>query len=134
LVSGQLLRYCASPEQNFRLEGEDPYLSPNAALHVGLAVHELAVNSVSFGALSKPGGMVTISAQVEPGKDAGLELVWAEKVALDIETLKQKEERFGSVALKRVVPASLNGSAALTIDAQGLEYRLSIPRENFENR
>ncbi|MGN6585052.1 MAG: sensor histidine kinase [Rhizobiaceae bacterium] len=134
LVAGQLLRYCASPEQNFRLEGEDPYLSPNAALHVGLAVHELTVNSVSFGALSKPDGTVVVSASFPPDDDSALEFVWTEKVALDIETLKEKEERFGTVALKRVVPASLNGSASLTIDAHGLEYRLLIPKGNFEIR
>jgi len=134
LVAGQLLRYCASPEQNFRLQGEDPYLSPNAALHIGLAVHELTVNSVSFGALSKPDGTVVVSALLRPENDGALELVWTEKVALDIETLKEKEERFGTVALKRVVPASLNGNATLTIDAHGLEYRLLIPRGNFEMR
>jgi len=132
LVASQLLRYCAGPEQNFRLEGEDPYLSPNAALHVGLAVHELTVNSVSFGAFSKPSGTVVVSAWLPPDGNGALEFVWTEKIALDIETLKEKEERFGTVALKRVVPASLNGSANLTIDAQGLEYRLLIPKGNFE--
>ncbi|TIR99267.1 MAG: histidine kinase, partial [Mesorhizobium sp.] len=31
-----------------------------------------------------------------------------------------------------VVPTSLNGSASLDIDDDRLEYRLTIPRGNFE--
>ena len=43
-----------------------------------------------------------------------------------------REKRFGSVALERIVPASLNGSASLKIENGILEYRLVIPFGNFE--
>jgi hypothetical protein len=42
------------------------------------------------------------------------------------------EKRFGSVALERVVPTSLNGSASLKIEKGVLDYRLVIPFGNFE--
>ena len=42
------------------------------------------------------------------------------------------EKRFGSVALERVVPASLNGTATLAIGETSLEYRLTIPSGSFE--
>ena len=41
LVLEQVARYSATPRSAVRLEGERPWLNPNAALHVGLALHEL---------------------------------------------------------------------------------------------
>ena len=114
--------------RHVRLQGVNPYLNPNAALHIGLALHELAVNSVSFGALSKPDGFVTISAEM--GDGPALNLTWRE--AIRPRGAANGEKRFGSVALERVVPASLNGSATLTIGEAELEYRLTVPSGSFE--
>jgi two-component sensor histidine kinase len=133
LVAGQVARYCADPRRNIRMEGENPYFSPNAALHIGLALHELAVNSVSYGVLAAGDGSVTISAERDIGGKgvADLVLVWSEASTADPDMLKEK--RFGSVALERVVPASLGGSASLAFGPANLGYRLTIPAHNFEN-
>ncbi|RWA67191.1 sensor histidine kinase [Mesorhizobium sp.] len=130
LVSGQVGRYSADPSHSLRFDGENPYLNPNAALHIGLAMHELAVNSVSYGALSRPDGQVKVSASIATGREAspGLLLVWTER----IDAGPRNKKRFGSVALERVVPTSLNGSATLDIEEGRLEYRLTVPRGNFE--
>ncbi|SFK16707.1 Two-component sensor histidine kinase, contains HisKA and HATPase domains [Mesorhizobium albiziae] len=131
LVIGQVGRYCADPARNIRLEGANPYLNPNAALHIGLALHELAVNSVSYGALSRPDGFVTICAALASAEAAdALTLTWTETIAARDGALDEK--KFGSVALERVVPASLNGTASFTADGDQLEYRLVIPSDNFE--
>lgn len=131
LVLGQVGRYCANPAKNIRIEGANPYLNPNAALHIGLALHELAVNSVSYGALSKPDGIITVAADLAPGAVSdSLTLTWMEIVPGRIDNFKEK--KFGSVALERVVPASLNGSATLASDGDRLEYRLVVPKGNFE--
>ncbi|MDX8499568.1 sensor histidine kinase [Mesorhizobium sp. VK4C] len=130
LVSGQVGRYSADPRRSLRFDGENPYLNPNAALHIGLAMHELAVNSVSYGALSRPDGHVEVSARTATDSETSpaLLLIWTERIGAG----RRNEKRFGSVALERVVPTSLNGSASLTIDGDCLEYRLTIPRGNFE--
>ncbi|TKB13258.1 MAG: sensor histidine kinase [Mesorhizobium sp.] len=130
LVFGQVGRYSADPKRSLRFDGENPYLNPNAALHIGLAMHELAVNSVSYGALSQPDGQVKVSARIAAGSETSpdLLLVWTERIGAG----RRNEKRFGSVALERVVPTSLNGSATLEIDKGNLEYRLTIPRGNFE--
>lgn len=131
LVLGQVGRYCADPAKNVRIEGANPYLNPNAALHIGLAMHELAVNSVSYGALSRPDGFITIAAELAAGDAAdSLTLTWTEIVPGRIDSFKEK--KFGSVALERVVPASLNGSAMLASEGNRLEYRLVVPQGNFE--
>ena len=128
LVTGQVGRYVADPGRHIRLDGVNPYLNPNAALHIGLALHELAVNSVSYGALSKADGVVAISAEM--GDGPVLNLTWRETV--NQRETATAEKRFGSVALERVVPASLNGSATLTIGKAELEYRLTVPSGSFE--
>lgn len=131
LVVGQVGRYSADPAQSIRLEGANPYLNPNAALHIGLALHELAVNSVSFGALSRPDGYVTISADLPARGDdpEALTLTWSEKITPDGKAFGKK--RFGSLALERIVPASLSGKAELNTEKGRLEYRLTVPKGNF---
>jgi two-component sensor histidine kinase len=132
LVSGQVGRYGADPRRSLRFAGENPYLNPNAALHIGLAMHELAVNSVSYGALSQPDGYVEVTAHLMADNDEpALSLTWGETI-IGARDTRRNEKRFGSVALERVVPTSLNGAATLEITGDRLEYRLVIPRGNFE--
>lgn len=131
LIDSQVALYCADPRRNIHVSGENPYLNPNAALHIGLALHELAVNSVSYGALSRPEGHIVLSAEMirdEEGRICLL-LTWFEKIQPGG---RSRERRFGSIALERVVPASLNGKASLDISEKQLEYRLIIPEGNFE--
>ena len=61
-------------------------------------------------------------------------LTWHERIGVPADDggANRREKRFGSVALERVVPASLNGSASLKIEDGFLEYRLVIPFGNFE--
>lgn len=132
LAVGQIGRYCTDPGRAIRLTGENPFLNPNAALHIGLALHELAVNSVSYGALSKPEGTITLSAGLlaSPISDSGsLALTWTELMPAG-GALENK--KFGSIALERVVPASLNGRATLGERNGNLEYQLVIPVGSFE--
>jgi len=132
LATGQIGRYCTDPGRAIRLSGENPFLNPNAALHIGLALHELAVNSVSYGALSKPDGTITLSAGLiaaSPGEARSLALTWTEKMNAGGALA---EKRFGSIALERVVPASLNGKATLGERDGNLEYQLIIPTGSFE--
>lgn len=132
LVSGQVSRYGADPLRSLRFQGANPYLNPNAALHIGLAMHELAVNSVSYGALSRADGFVEVTADMTAAHadETALSLTWAE--AIGANQIRRSEKRFGSVALERVVPSSLNGTATLEIAGGRLEYHLVVPHGNFE--
>jgi two-component sensor histidine kinase len=132
LVTGQVGRYGSDMAHSLRFQGANPFLNPNATLHIGLALHELAVNSVSYGALSQPDGVVDVSAALsgESAETPALSLVWTEKIAK--KASRGGAKRFGSVALERVVPTSLNGEAVLNIADGRLEYRLVVPHGNFE--
>jgi len=131
LILSQVARYTADPDHSIRLEGDKPYLNPNAALHIGLALHELAVNSVSYGALARPDGYVTVAARkMDGGPAPTLSLTWTELIGISDQKLGQK--RFGSVALERVVPAALNGSSTFDLSSSRLVYSLLVPSGNFE--
>lgn len=132
LVIGQVARYGSQSDNSVLFEGANPYLNPNAALHIGLALHELAVNSVSYGALARPGGVVSITAELEgPAQERpALSLTWTELIDAPLDDLGEK--RFGSVALERIVPRSLDGTATFTVDDNRLQYRLLVPNGNFE--
>ncbi len=47
-------------ENRFRIEGPDLRLSPNAALAIAMALHELGTNAAKYGALSKETGQVAV--------------------------------------------------------------------------
>ncbi len=128
---GQDVRYSHDPKHAMRFEGERPYLNPNAAMHVGLALHELVVNSVSFGALARPLGFVSVISELVSPRRTSLSLCWRETVGAAING-EDREKRFGSAALERIVPAALNGTADLKFSEGKLEYRLVIPPGNFE--
>jgi len=136
LILSQAARYVSVPSKALRIEGERPWLNPNATLHVGLAIHELIGNSQRYGALSRSDGTVSVTAVQDESSDAtgSLILTWRETVGQSPDGVKQgfMQERFGSAALEKIVPASMNGSASLVVEDGGLEYRLLIPRDNFE--
>lgn len=128
LVEGQVARFRAESDNSVRFEGVDVYLNPNAALHIGLALHELVVNSMSHGALARASGHALVKSTID-GADGGQKLVltWSERTSAD-----NVQKRFGSVALERVVPLSLDGSAEFRFEDGRLDYRLEVPAANFE--
>lgn len=129
LAKGQIGRYCESVDRCVRITGPSPYLNPNAALHIGLALHELAVNSVSHGALAQPDGKVELGIGASAGDRPGVEIVWREHRDAGP---PPGGKRFGSIALERVVPAALDGSATLELENGRVEYRLFVPATNYE--
>lgn len=132
LVAGQVSRYCEDPAFSIRFKGVDPYLNPNAALHIGLALHELVINSMSHGALSRPNGYVGLSAVLEEDEQGKRVIIlnWHENTRVSEADIGDK--KFGSVALERVVPASVEGQAKLDFADGYLDYRLTVPEGNFE--
>ena len=132
LVEGQMARFQGDAGEGVVFRGTDVYLNPNAALHIGLALHELIVNSMSHGTLASQQGTVSLTSELAESADDGgptLTLVWSEETnARDME----QDKRFGGVALERVVPLSLDGTAEFQFDENKLEYRLVVPSTNFE--
>ena len=104
------------------LLGPDPLISPNTALYLGLALHELSVNSATYGALRKGRGAVVI--ETETTRD-GQAMTWDERLE---EPRPTPEGRgFGIAILEQIVPRALNGAATMTLEPDRLRYRIDWP-------
>src|SRR5690606_2605704 len=111
LVVGQLDRHGERDLMRLRFEGANPYLTPNAALHIGLAVHELIVSSREGGALSRSPGVIQISSRLTATEDdkRTLHLTWSEP--FPDAGAHFGGRNFSVLTLSRVVPTSLDGAA-----------------------
>lgn len=132
LVLAQLAQGRRQPPRGIELGGDNPTLGPNAALHVGLAIHELITNATKHGALSNgTSGDIRVGARLENLNGSGMQLV--------IDWLEQKPParsqpepgHFGSIVLRQVVPRSLGGKAEFDIGEDAVRYRLVVPGDQF---
>lgn len=133
LVTSQLTRVGHAALANMRVTGANPLLGPNASLHIGLAIHELAANAVLHGALAEGNaGNVWVDAHFtdQPGSLPDLVIDWQET---GIDAISARHEpRFGTLVLERIVPLSVGGTADFSITNDSVHYRLTVPADQFE--
>jgi len=122
LVETQLAPFTDGAAVEAAVEGFDPLLSPGMALHLGLALHELAANSAAYGVLASGKGRIRVRA--EP-LGAGARIEWIETSARPLEP--PEEWGFGRTVLLHVVPRALRAEATYSIGAEGVHYALDLP-------
>lgn len=129
LLNGQMGRYLEASPAALNVEGENILLSPNAAMHIGMALHELVVNSINHGGVIKKSGSIRVSCRRTDSPDGPvIEVKWEEEFESPDPALKENPQtRFGSVVLEKVVPSSVNGKAVHRINANGVSYELCFP-------
>ncbi len=134
LFISQASSYLGKEQERFTVEGEDPYLFPGAALHIGLAFHELIVNSLSYGALSKPEGLVHVTSEIrrDEGRPSQLYISWYEVFAPGHTPDDDRKACFGSAVLEKIVPISVGGTASLEFTGDGVVYHLALPDTYFD--
>lgn len=126
LVRAQMA-YCLdvakdSLAEHAAIEGPKIMLKPEAAQNIGLALHELATNALSYGALSRAEGSISLKWGFEDGR---LVIEWRESGGPALATPPQ--EGFGHKVVKRLVAQALDGAATLSFPPDGLIWTLSIP-------
>jgi PAS domain S-box-containing protein len=122
LVRLQLEPFTA-PGMQLTIEEVSVYISPTAAEHVGLAIHELATNASKYGAWSVPVGRVTVNWKVLPGGD--LQLSWREHNGPRVEPPAHKG--FGSTLTKDVIAQALEAKVAMNFLPDGLAWTIEVP-------
>lgn len=131
LVRTQVEPYLSDGGRRVAFSGSDCELSPNATLHVGLALFELCMGAARFGALSNASGTVAVTSEVLPAdseRGKRLRITWEETNGPSA----PEADGFGRVLLQRVVPASVGGEAVMTPTADGRRYELTLSGEEFE--
>jgi PAS domain S-box-containing protein len=99
-----------------RAEGPPVRLQPSAAVTLSLVFHELAVNAIKYGALSRDSGRVEIGWSLEP--PGQLRLEWRERGGPPVR--KPNRLGFGAQLIERGAAAELGGRATLEYHPDGL--------------
>jgi two-component sensor histidine kinase len=113
--------------------GTDFVLKAEAVQNLGLILHELATNSIKYGALSAQNGKVHIAwidVEGEPD-DAMLQLTWEEKDG-PIVSEQPTRKGFGTTIITRHAAAAFGGKVEVNFHQKGLQWILIAPRASFE--
>ncbi|WP_395665682.1 HWE histidine kinase domain-containing protein [Methylocella sp.] len=127
LIFSQLGHHWEPGQRRIALAGLGVRLKPDAAQMIGMALHELSTNATKYGALSGPGGRVSIAWRVE--KDDNAEpvflLSWTERGGPPV--APPQRAGFGTTVVDRVVGRALRGAAKLDFAPEGLAWVLRAP-------
>ena len=124
LVRNQLAPYVT--DTNITISGTDIMLTAAETQAVAKVLHELVTNAAKHGALSIPGGHVSVDWDRKPNGDgANLSLVWQE---LDGPTVKSEaQSSYGTNLIRNLIPHELGGKVDLVLAPEGVSCRIEIP-------
>ena len=116
----------AVPEDVYVLEGPAIRLHSKIAESLGLAMHELTINSLKFGALAAPGGRLAVSWAVTGQPLPRLQLTWIESGVTIVSTAPRRRG-FGQELIECTLPYDLDARSALTFDPGGVHCLIDLP-------
>jgi PAS domain S-box-containing protein len=119
LVENSIGPFCG--EGRCSIEGLDFRLTPQAAVSISLAIHELATNAVKYGALSGSKGHVRVSWKREQDH------FWFEWRESDgpPPAAEPKRRGFGTQLIERTLASELGGTVEMKFEPSGLVCRLT---------
>jgi two-component sensor histidine kinase len=114
--------------EQVKIEGMDFILKPDAVQNLGLALHELATNSVKYGALSVPQGRVRFEWQ--PAEDNMLRFTWTESGGPSVSP--PSRTGFGTTVIKAHAASAFRGKVDVDFHPEGLVWTLTAQRGTME--
>lgn len=130
VIDLHLSNFPQKPEQ-LQVEGGDFLLRPEAVQNLGLALHELATNSVKYGALSVPEGIIRIRwTDIEDGDVPMLRFSWEEVNGPPVKA--PVHTGFGTTIIKAHAAAAFSGMVQVDFLPEGLLWVLTAPRSTLE--
>ena len=128
LVRDQFAPYAT--DVNLTIEGKDITLGASATQAMAMVVHELVTNAVKYGALSIPGGRVSVSWERKPNGSAAANLivVWRELDGPPVSAASHSG--YGTGLIRELIPHELGGNVDLMFATDGAYCRIEIPSEH----
>jgi len=123
VIEAELAPYVGANDAALELDGPEVMLAPNDALSLGLAIHELATNASKYGALSQPGGKVTVSWSEESEGRAAI--AWHETGGPPVP--QDRKRGFGTELIEKIVAHELRHPVELAFAADGVNCILHVP-------
>lgn len=116
----------------FSIEGPQFWLHPKAVVTFSMALHELATNSVKYGALSSETGSVELSWGVSRDEGQTFELTWVESGGPPVEMPRRRG--FGSRLLEQGVAQEIGGQVRMLFAREGLVCTINAPLDEIRER
>src|SRR5262245_24264100 len=131
LVRNELAPYAT--DTNITISGTDIMLTAAETQAVAKVLHELTTNAAKYGALSIPGGQVSVNwDRKSNGDGSNLSIVWQE---LDGPPVKpEAQSSYGSNLIRNLIPHELGGKVDLVFASDGVSCRIEIPIGQAMNR
>ena len=126
LVCSEFLSQSAD-ERRYFIGGPGVRIGRDAAVPLGLAVHELANNAMAFGAFAADTGTVDVSWDVDSADDGEwLSVSWRER-GVERDGNEEVIRGFGHELLERMLPYELNARTGIEFTPEGVCARIDLP-------
>ncbi len=125
LVQTELGPYEDEARNRIAIDGPHVELPSEAAVPIGMAIHELTTNAAKHGALSTFGGQVEVSWRIVQEERAMLQFTWVERGGPRVST--PTRQGFGSRLLQRVLATQLQAEVAMEFPEEGLRFSMTMP-------
>ncbi|HEY0123337.1 MAG TPA: sensor histidine kinase [Rhizobium sp.] len=130
VIDIHLATFLQAPQQ-LDIEGQDFLLKPEAVQNLGLILHELATNSVKYGALSAPEGKIAIKwKDVEGEIGPVVQLTWTESGGPRVKP--PNVTGFGTTVTKAHAASAFGGNVEIDFRPAGLVWVLNGLRSTME--
>ena len=132
LIRRQVESFVEANRANLAISGPDLMISAKAAQAIGLALHELATNSMKYGALSTSKGKVSIDWEFHQTGDEPqrIRLKWEEHDGPPVKPPTRKG--FGHFVIDRMATQSLNAKVDIDVRPEGLIWILDAPASTMQ--
>jgi two-component sensor histidine kinase len=127
LARRQVTQFVELESPRLELSGPTLVVTPAAAQHIGLALHELASNAAEHGTITAPDFRVSFGWEIEERLPAQrwLHMTWRERKGSPVQPPLRKG--FGYLVLERLVPEGLGGTAHLSFEGDGVTWSCETP-------
>jgi two-component sensor histidine kinase len=126
LVRTELAPY--TTKMNIKIIGTHVLLGSAETQALAKVLHELATNAAKYGALSVPGGEVSVSWDRKPnGQKATLILEWRELEGPPVAS--EIQFSYGTDLIRNLIPHELAGRVDLVFAAEGVSCKIEFPIE-----
>jgi two-component sensor histidine kinase len=126
LVWSEFLAQAITQDQ-VTVSGSAVRLSPKAAEALGLAIHELVMNSIKYGALGHVDGRVTVAWVPDPRHEGWIGLEWQETAPHLSASRAAAQRGFGFELIEKTLPYELGAHTSVALAPSGLSCMISFP-------
>jgi two-component sensor histidine kinase len=116
---------CRSNAEQFAIDGPAVTLSSAQAVSLSMAIHELCINAIKYGALSQPRGRVEVSWHLSGDEEQPVvRLTWREQGGPAV--VPPARHGFGLMMIEKALAYELGGAAGVDFQPGGIVCTIEI--------